>query len=69
MKTFKALWQAKTHKQKSQLAVQLETSINYLAQVAHGHRRPGKHFVRAMEEATGIPRHILFTHYYRKTEK
>lgn len=54
MNTFKAYWVALSAPEKNDLANRLETSVNYLTQVAHGHRKTGKHLMRLMCFETGL---------------
>lgn len=44
-RTFKARWQKYSPEQKRALAKQLKTSVNYLSQVANGHRKPSGRFL------------------------
>ncbi len=54
MKTFKDLWQSKSHLEKLQLAEDLDTSMAYLSQIANGHRKAGKHFRKVIMFKTNL---------------
>lgn len=54
MDKFTAWWVASSPKQKQALADKMETSIPYLSQLAHGHRKGSRHFVRLLEIETGF---------------
>lgn len=60
MGLFRSHWTNLSGQEKRTLAHRMETSVNYLSQVAHGHKRPGKQFMALLEFHTGSPRQELF---------
>lgn len=60
MGTFKRYWSNLHKDEKEQLANRMETSVNYLSQVAHGHKKPGKQFIALLEVRLGRNREELF---------
>ena len=48
MKNFKQFWQQLAAKDKQSMADRLDTHKDYLSQIAHGYRNPGKHFKNAL---------------------
>jgi transcriptional regulator with XRE-family HTH domain len=60
MGTFKRLWTNLDKDEKEQLANRMETSVNYLSQVAHGHKTPGRQFIALLEVRLGRSRQELF---------
>lgn len=48
MDKFKTVWVGLDPNEKRELARQMETSVAYLSQIAHGHARAGKHFTRIL---------------------
>jgi len=51
MKTFKGYWEGLSPADKTKLAENAETSICYLSQVAHGHRRAGISLIMRLRQA------------------
>lgn len=49
MENFIEIWQSLTADEKQAMAERLVTHKDYLSQIAHGHRSPGKHFKIALE--------------------
>ena len=54
MNTFKAWWKLAKPHEKRKLAEDMDTSYNYLSNIANGIDVPGKHFKRSLIEETGI---------------
>lgn len=50
---FKDYWQGLSKDAKNSLATRLHTSVPYMSQIAHGHRRPSKRLVELTEIVTG----------------
>lgn len=50
---FKDYWQGLSKDAKISLATRLHTSVAYMSQVAHNHRRPSKRLVDLVEIVTG----------------
>ena len=57
---FLRYWRSLTAAEKKQLAADIGTVPAYLSQIAHGSRNPGKYFLRALEDATGLTREQMF---------
>lgn len=60
MGTFKDYWTNLRKEEKEALANSMETSVNYLSQVAHGHKSPGRQFLALLELRLGRSRQELF---------
>lgn len=60
MGIFKDYWTNLRKEEKEALANSMETSVNYLSQVAHGHKKPGRQFLALLELRLGRSRQELF---------
>ncbi len=56
MTPFKKYWSKLEAVEKKYLSDELDTSADYLEQIANGHREPGLDLAKRMEKITGIPR-------------
>lgn len=52
---FKAHWESLPPSGKDALAVDTGSSIPYLSQIAHGHRKPSPKLARTLWRNTGVP--------------
>ncbi len=54
---FRTRWEALDPEQKKELAKRMETTTNYLSQIAHGHAKPGREMLRTLvKECEGYTR-------------
>jgi transcriptional regulator with XRE-family HTH domain len=60
MGLFRNYWTKLSGREKRALAKRMETSVNYLSQVAHGHKKPGRQFLALLELRLGSSRQELF---------
>ncbi|MEJ1412803.1 MAG: hypothetical protein RPU90_04390 [Candidatus Sedimenticola sp. (ex Thyasira tokunagai)] len=65
---FREIWVELKKDEKEALATAVESSVNNLSQLAHGHRRPGKRFARDLAKniGDGATRNKLFPDAFAK---
>lgn len=59
-KTFKNIWVSLDSEEKQSLADELETTVPYLSQLAHGHRQPGRHMGNAIGDYYSSDKEKMF---------
>ncbi len=65
MNTFLEIWRGLNPVQKKDLAEDLETSVAYLSQLAHGFRNPSKHLAVSMGRIYDVDRSVLFPRLFK----